>query len=302
MACTAKEIVKQMESWIGRKESDGSHKKIIDIYNSHTPRARGYKLKYTDAWCAGTVSAAAIACKATDICPIEVGCGKMIDLAKKMGIWVENENCTPEAGWFVFYDWDDDGKGDNKGTPEHVGLCCSVNKSAGTFKVIEGNYSNAVKVRELKINGRYLRGFAKPKYTADTSGASSTSSKSSSTSKSSSKLTVDGNWGKDTTKKSQKILGTVQDGEVSGQLNSCKKYLPNAQATSWKFGSTGKGSAMVKSLQKLVGATVDGFMGKLTVIALQKFLKAKGFYKGSIDGFMGALTVKAWQQYVNSRL
>ena len=167
MSCTAKEMVKQMESWIGRKESDGSHKKIIDIYNSHTPRARGYKLKYNDAWCAGTVSASAIACKATDICPIEVGCGKMIDLAKKMGIWVENENCTPKIGWFVFYDWDDNGKGDNKGTPEHVGLCCSVNKSAGTFKVIEGNYGNAVKVRELKINGRYLRGFATPKYDVD---------------------------------------------------------------------------------------------------------------------------------------
>lgn len=179
MACTAKAIVKQIESWIGRKESDGTHKKIIDIYNSHTPRARGYKLKYTDAWCAGTVSAAAIACDATDICPIEVSCSKMISLAKDMGIWVENENCVPEIGWFVFYDWEDNGKGDNKGTPNHVGLCNSVNEKAGTFTVVEGNYSNAVKVRELKINGKYLRGFAKPKYTADSSSSKPSSSSSS---------------------------------------------------------------------------------------------------------------------------
>ena len=47
----ASEIVKQAQAWVGRKESDGSHKLIIDIYNSHEPLARGYKVKYDDAWC-----------------------------------------------------------------------------------------------------------------------------------------------------------------------------------------------------------------------------------------------------------
>lgn len=45
-------IVKQAQSWIGCKETDGTHKKIIDIYNSHKPLAVGYKVKYTDSWCA----------------------------------------------------------------------------------------------------------------------------------------------------------------------------------------------------------------------------------------------------------
>ena len=53
-------IVGIMQSWIGLKESDGSHMKIIDIYNGHTPLARGYRMTKKDPWCATTVSAAAI--------------------------------------------------------------------------------------------------------------------------------------------------------------------------------------------------------------------------------------------------
>lgn len=168
MSCSVNQIIKQASDWIGYRESNGTHKEIIDIYNSHLPRARGYKLKYTDSWCAGTVSAAAIACGATDIIPTEVSCPKMVDLFKKKGIWVENENRTPNVGDIVFYDWDDSGKGDNTGSPDHVGICNSVNKSKKTFTVIEGNYSNAVKVRTLEFNGKYLRGFGVPNYSEDT--------------------------------------------------------------------------------------------------------------------------------------
>ena len=60
-------IVNVMLSWLGCKEGDSTHKRIIDIYNSHKPLARGYKVKYTDAWCATTVSAAAIMCGYTGI-------------------------------------------------------------------------------------------------------------------------------------------------------------------------------------------------------------------------------------------
>ena len=59
---------------------------------------------------------------------------------------------------------------------------------------------------------------------------------------------------------------------------------------------------MVRALQKLVGATIDGYMGKNTVKALQKFLNNKGFNAGKVDGYMGEKTVKAWQKYLNSRL
>lgn len=165
MSCTRTQIINQAREWIGYNEADGSHKKIIDLYNSHKPLARGYKLKYTDAWCAGTVSALAIACNATDIIPTEVSCAKLIELAKAKGIWVEADNYTPLPGDFMLYDWDDNGKGDNKGNPDHIGTVEYV--VGDTITVIEGNYQNAVSRRPMRVNGKCIRGYIAPKYDAE---------------------------------------------------------------------------------------------------------------------------------------
>lgn len=115
------------------------------------------------------------------------------------------------------------------------------------------------------------------------------------------KLTVDGEWGKDTTKASQKKLGTIADGIVSNQSARCKKFLPAALESSWEFKTEGysDGSALVKAIQKLVGAEQDGLCGENTVTAMQKFLKNKGLYTDTVDGIMGVNTVKAWQTYIN---
>lgn len=165
------DIVKQARSWVGLKESNGSHKKIIDIYNGHNPRARNYKVKYTDAWCATFVSAVAIKCGATDIIPTECGCGQMIALFKEFKAWQENDAYRPQAGDVVFYDWDDSGKGDNAGWPDHVGIVEKV--SGNTITVIEGNKSDAVGRRTINVNGKFIRGYGVPKY--DDGGLSSSS-------------------------------------------------------------------------------------------------------------------------------
>jgi hypothetical protein len=162
MSCKRSDIVKQMQAWVGLNEASGSFKKIIDLYNTIKPLPVGYKLKYTDAWCAGTVSAAAQACGATDIIPTECSCPRMITKAKEMGIWIENDAHKPTAGDIMMYDWDDSGSGDNKNSPDHVGVVEKV--SGSTITVIEGNYSNAVKRRTLQVNGRYIRGYIVPKY------------------------------------------------------------------------------------------------------------------------------------------
>jgi hypothetical protein len=93
----------------------------------------------------------------------------MIELFKKLGVWVENENCTPNPGDIIFYDWQDNGKGDNKGNPEHVGIVEKVTN--GKIIVIEGNYDgtdtdrvDGVERREISVNGRYVRGYGVPKY------------------------------------------------------------------------------------------------------------------------------------------
>lgn len=165
MSCTRNEIVKQAQAWVGLKESDGSHKKIIDIYNTIKPLPRGYKMTYTAAWCAATISALAVACKSTDIIPLECSCTRMIEKAKAMGIWVENDAYKPTAGDIMMYDWDDSGKGENTSGPDHVGIVEKI--SGSTITVIEGNYSNAVKRRTILVNGRYIRGYIVPKYEAE---------------------------------------------------------------------------------------------------------------------------------------
>ncbi len=38
--------------YLGCNEANGSHRKIIDIYNKHVPLARNYEMTYSDAWCA----------------------------------------------------------------------------------------------------------------------------------------------------------------------------------------------------------------------------------------------------------
>lgn len=157
-------VVSTAQTYLGSNELDGSHRKIIDIYNGHTPLARKYKVTYSDAWCATFVSAIAIACGLTDIMPTECGCGQMVELYRKLGRWEENDAHTPEPGDVIFYDWDDTGTGDTTGWPEHVGIVCEV--GGGWLKIIEGNLSNSVKYRQMASNGRYIRGYGLPDYAA----------------------------------------------------------------------------------------------------------------------------------------
>lgn len=157
-------VVSIAQSYLGCNEADGSHKKIIDLYNSHKPLARGYAVKYTDAWCSTFASAVAIAAGLTDIIPTECGCEKHIQLFKNLGSWQENDAYVPSPGDYIFYDWDDNGSGDCTGSADHVGIVEKV--SGKTITVIEGNYSNSVKRRTITVNGKNIRGYGVPKYSS----------------------------------------------------------------------------------------------------------------------------------------
>lgn len=176
-------VVNLINSWIGKNEADGSYKSIIDIYNSYTGKfPRGTKMEYGWAWCACTWSALAIKLGYTAIMPIEISCYYIIERAKEMGVWVEQDSYVPSPGDAVLYDWDDNGAGDNTGAPDHIGTVTEVHKDQGYFLVVEGNYSNSVKQRKLSINGRYIRGFITPKYDATGTITPTTTKKSTSTS------------------------------------------------------------------------------------------------------------------------
>ena len=155
-------LVKTAQAYLGCKESNGSHRKIIDIYNAHKPLARGYAVTYTDAWCSTFVSAMSILCGMTEILPTECGCGKHIDLFRGLDSWVEADDYVPKAGDVIFYNWNDTGVGECTTGASHVGIVTSCD--GRTITVIEGNISNSVGYRTLGVNGRYIRGFGVPKY------------------------------------------------------------------------------------------------------------------------------------------
>lgn len=159
-----RKLVDNAVAFIGANEMDGSFKTIIDAYNSITPLPRNYKLSYNDAWCAAFVSAIAKMSGLLSIIPAECSCFYMIDGFKKLDRWEERDDYTPKTGDIIFYDWDDNGIGDNTGTPEHVGIVEKCGENA--ISVIEGNYSNSVKRRTLIVNGKYIRGYGIPDYKA----------------------------------------------------------------------------------------------------------------------------------------
>ena len=255
MARYASKVVAQAEAWIGCKESNGSHKKIIDVYNSHKPLARGYKLKYTDAWCAGFVSAVAIKVGYTDIIPTEVGCGAMIELCKEMGIWHENENYTPKAGDIIFYDWDDSGKGDNKGGSDHVGIVQKV--VSKTIYVIEGNYGDAVKVRKIAVNGKYIRGYALPKYDKEKDSETKVTTKPAAKKSTTeiAKEVIAGKWGTGSTRKKKLEAAGYNYSTVQAKVNELLSKKTTSKKSTTEIakeviaGKWGNGADRKKRLQ-----------------------------------------------------
>ena len=160
------ELVNDAKSFLGAKQGSAKHKAIINTFNKVKPD--GWAMTYSAAWCAAFASGIAIDTfgvnKAKKYFPLSANCGTIIRKAQNMGLWVESDAFVPDKGDWILYDWDDSGRGDNVGGPDHVGIVESVTRSKIT--VIEGNKSKAVGERELSINGRYIRGFVVPKYSA----------------------------------------------------------------------------------------------------------------------------------------
>lgn len=158
------QLIKTAKSFLGAKKGSAKHKELINKFNQVKPD--GWAMTYSAAWCAAAASAFAIktfgVSKAKKYFPLSANCGTIITKAKKMGIWVESDSHVPKRGDWILYDWDDNGKGDNVGGPDHVGTVDKVSNSK--IYVIEGNKSNAVGERILAVNGRYIRGFVTPKY------------------------------------------------------------------------------------------------------------------------------------------
>ena len=151
-------------STVNALKGEEGHQKVLEVYNSQKPLPRGYKVKPTDAWCATTVSAVFLMNGYSDIS--ECSCPQMVEKAKANGIWVEDDAYVPQIGDIILYDWQDSGKGDNKGVADHVGIVVSVTKNK--IMVREGNKNNSIGNRDVLVNGIFIRGYITPPYDSET--------------------------------------------------------------------------------------------------------------------------------------
>lgn len=163
-------FLETLTGWNGAVRGDAVHKQIVDAYNSYLPHPRGYKLTYTDDYCAATVSAAAILCGLTDVIPIECSCGEQMRWYQAHGVWIEDDAHVPHVGEQVFYYWNDTkdyALTDCTGAPNHTGIVTMI--GGGYFVVFEGNKGSGHECgyRTLEVNGRYIRGFGCPQYPAE---------------------------------------------------------------------------------------------------------------------------------------
>lgn len=108
-------------------------------------------------------------------------------------------------------------------------------------------------------------------------------------------LDVDGWAGFNTVLDMQTALGTYQDGYISGQTYGGDVYRQRVSAVEHGSG----GSTMVRALQRLIGAGVDGYWGCETSTRLQQYLESRGYDVGGVDGYFGPNSVMALQRCLN---
>lgn len=161
-AAVRNRVVRTAESYLGFNEADGSHSRIIDLYNSQETLAMDYVVKYSDSWCSTFVSAVSIRCGLTRIIPTECGCERHIGLFQQLGTWEEDDDIIPLPGDIIFYDWDQTMPGESGGWSDHVGIV--VGTKWPFIKVIEGNKDDSVSYRILRIGDNQIRGYGKPDY------------------------------------------------------------------------------------------------------------------------------------------
>ena len=154
-------VVAEAVKYIGVREGSKEHKKIVDTYNSQGKLPRGYKLQYTDAWCAGFISFLGIVLGISHVILPEVGCGPMIEEYKDKDRWMEADDYVPKPADIWMADWEAK-NGECLGAPNHVELVewCD-GKNIG---LVGGNSDNQVKRRTICVEHINTRGFCLPDY------------------------------------------------------------------------------------------------------------------------------------------
>lgn len=263
MGITAQDALDIMRGWLGMSRSKGTHKPIIDTYNSHRPLARGYKATYRDDYCDITVSSVFIKLGAVGLIGgTECGVEEHVKIFQKAGIWNEDGAVTPEPGDIIVYNWDDSTQ-PNNGYSDHIGFVEKV--GSGTITTIEGNTQGGIVARNvIPVGYGCIRGYARPKYAAGSGTAAPA--------KPAAKLALVGNC----TVKLHTFLQGAEDNQIKA-----------IQMTLNRLGYTGRDG---KALE------VDGILGTNTAHAIEQFQKKNGMKNINF----GTVAAKTWELLLNA--
>lgn len=138
-------MIKEAKKYLGIDVNGKA--KLMEYYNKNVypliENNRKYKIQLNDQWCAMFCSVIAhkLGFTASQF-PYEVSVFYMTQKARKMGI-LYNKYKDIRVNDLVIYDWKNDG------TLNHVGIIQEIGKDY--IKILEGNYSNTVKVRTVKF-------------------------------------------------------------------------------------------------------------------------------------------------------
>lgn len=288
-------MIKKAISFLGVSEPTGDDQ-FIKLYNKLT----GAGFSMAVAWCAIFVTAVArLVGVPTSLVPTFASCDAGVKWFKNKGRYEKGRyyggNYTPKRGDVIFYS-----SKHTQTDSTHVGYVVSV--IGDTIKAIEGNKSDAVGYRNIKVTDKYIIGYGRvADFAGDggqTSGAEQGKEFECSVSDFQSYLNrqypntiktncgallvVDNDFGKKTRdaalcvwkyEMNKKKAGYTFDLKNRNFLSKCREYAN-------KF-------AVVR----------NGSKGRFVYLA-QGLLRAKGFYYGDLDGEAGSITemaIKAFQ-------
>lgn len=220
----------------------------------------------------------------------------MLNAAKRAGKVISNKK-DAQPGDIVYFNWDG-------GVVDHVGI---AEKNLGpALQTIEGNTGNGQVMRRTRAWStieavvRPDWSSVKPTPTPQPTPTPAPTPKPTPTPKPKPtiNLTVDGLWGKDTTRGLQTYLGTSVDGIVSQQYAAYRASNPGLLSSSWEWVKKPKsgGSEVIRALQRKLGVNPDGYVGPNTIKALQRKLGT------GVDGKVSkpSAMVKALQRALNN--
>lgn len=140
-------ILEIAEGYYGINESSPAFFHLIDFYNTITPLPRGYRMNYSDSWCAAYVSVVMRRAGIENF-PYECGCSEMFNKLRDRGCHILGR--PPMPGEIVFF------------KSSHVGIVNGWGDENWNVPTIEGNSGDMCAHRNHNMFDKNILGWCSP--------------------------------------------------------------------------------------------------------------------------------------------